>query len=125
MIRKDTDTKNLRKTILKFSKDIPIVGERHRGVFSITGYRVYNSSPNTSYVEVDVVFKGEIKVSVYSLQGDSWLSPDIKKNKNYHVSKVKLGRFLRNKLFKEVNNHMAYFDTKITNEYSIKTIKGI
>ena len=125
MIRKDTDTKNLRKTILKFSKDIPIVGERHRGVFSITGYRVYNSSPNTSYVEVDVVFKGEIKVSVYSLQGDSWLSPDIKKNKNYHVSKVKLGRFLRNKLFKEVNNHMAYFDTKITNEYSIKTIKWI
>ena len=125
MIRKDTDTKNLRKTILKFSKDIPIVGERHRGVFSITGYRVYNSSPNKSYVEVDVVFKGEIKVSVYSLQGDSWLSPDIKKNKNYHVSKVKLGRFLRNKLFKEVNNHMAYFDTKITNEYSIKTIKWI
>jgi hypothetical protein len=125
MIRKDTDTKNLRKTILKFSKDIPIVGERHRGVFSITGYRVYNSSPNTSYVEVDVVFKGEIKVSVYSFQEDSWLSPEIKKNKNYRVSPVKLGRFLRNKLFKEVNNHMGYFDTKITNEYSIKTIKWI
>lgn len=125
MIRKDIDTKNLRKAILKFSKDIPVVGERHRGAFSITGYRVYNSSPSTGYVEVDVEFKGEIKASISVLQIDSWLGPEIKKNENYRISPVKLGRFLRNKLFKDVNNHMGYFDAKITYENSIKTIKWI
>ena len=125
MIRKDTETKNLRKTILKYSKDIPVVGERHRGVFSITGYRVYNSPPSTGYVEVDVVFKGEIKAAVSALQPDKWFGADVKKNGSYHISPVRLGRFLRSGLVKDVNYHMAYFDTKIRDVYSIKTIKWI
>lgn len=125
MIRKDIDTKNLRKTILKFSKDIPAVGERHRGVFSITGYRVYNSSPTGYYIEIDVVFKGEIRAYISTLQIDSWHSSEIKKNKNYSISPVKLNRFLRGKLFNEINNHMGYFDAKIKYENSIKKIKWI
>jgi len=123
MIRKDIDTKNLRKTILKFSKDIPAVGERHRGVFSITGYRVYNSSPTGYYIEVDVVFKGEIRASVSAIQQDSWLNSEIKKNKNYHISPIKLNRFLRGKLFKDIKNHLVYFDINIKTENSIKKIK--
>jgi hypothetical protein len=123
MIRKDTETKNLRKTILKFSKDIPVVGERHRGVFSITGYRVYDNISTGCYVEVDAVFKGEIKVSVSSIQGEQWFESDIKKNEKYKVSPVRLGRFLRNRLFKDINSHICYFDSCIKNEYAIKTIK--
>ena len=124
-IRRDTETKNLRKTILKFLKDIPVVGDRHRGVFSITGYRVYDYNPTGYYVEIDVVFKGEIKVSVSSLHPDEWFGGDIKNNKSYKISPVKLGRFLRSSLFKDLNNHIAYFDVKLRNEYSIKTIKWI
>jgi hypothetical protein len=125
MIRKDVDTKNLRKTILKFSKDIPTVGERHRGVFSITGYRVYNNPPSTGYVEVDVVFKGEIEVGISSLRPDEWFSADVKSSNRYHISPVRLGKFLRSHLFKDINNHMVYFDTKIKYVNSIKTIKWI
>ena len=125
MIRKDIDTKNLRKTILKFSKDIPTVGERHRGVFSITGYRVYNSSPSTGYVEVDVVFKGEIKAGLSSIRPDEWFGADVKNSDRYHISRVRLGRFLRSQLLKDINNHMVYFDVKIKYVNSIKTIKWI
>lgn len=123
MIRKDTETKNLRKTILKFSKDIPVVGERHRGVFSITGYRVYDNISTGCYVEVDVVFKGELKFSVSSIQEDQWFGSDIKKNGKYKVSSIGLGRFFRHCLFKEINSHICYFDSCIKNEYAIKTIK--
>ena len=56
-LRRDTETKNLRKTILKYSKDIPVVAERFRGVFSIVGYRVYDTTPNTHHKEIDVVFE--------------------------------------------------------------------
>jgi hypothetical protein len=125
MVRKDIDTKNLRKTILKFSKDIPTVGERHRGVFSITGYRVYNSSPSTGYVEIDVMFKGEIKAGLSSIRPNEWFGSDVKNNDRYHISRVRLGRFLRSQLLKDINNHMGYFDVKIKYVNSIKTIKWI
>lgn len=125
MIRQDIDTKNLRKTILKYSKDIPVSGDRYRGVFSITGYRVYNSSPSTEYVEIDVVFKGEIRAGISSLRPDEWFGADVKNNDRYHISRVRLGKFLRYHLFKEINNHMVYFDTKIKYDNSIKTIKWI
>lgn len=122
-IRRDTNTKNLRKTILKFSKDIPVVGERYRGVFSIMGYRVYDETPVHYHTEIDVVFDGELKVSVSPLSEDKWLSSDIKKNEKYLISPVRLNRFLRNSLIKPINSHLAYFDTKISNSYSIQTIK--
>ena len=125
MVRKDINTKNIRKTILKYSKDIPVAGERHRGVFSITGYRVYDSSPSTGYVEIDVVFKGEIRAGISSLRPDEWFSSDVKNNDRYHISPIRLGKFLRSQLFKDINNHMVYFNTKIKYDNSIKTIKWI
>lgn len=124
-LRKDTETKNLRKTILKFSKDIPVVGERHRGVLSIIGYRVYDYNPTGYYTEVDVVFKGELKFSVSAIQEDQWFGSDIKKNEKYKVSSIGLGRFFRNTLFRDINQRLSLFDTKISYENSIKTIKWI
>lgn len=124
-LRKDTETKNLRKTILKFSKDIPVVGERHRGVLSIIGYRVYDYNPTGYYTEVDVVFKGEIKAGLSSIRPDEWFGADVKNNDRYLISPIRLGKFLRSHLIKELNNHMAYFNTKICYENSIKTIKWI
>lgn len=124
-IRRDTETKNLRKTILKFLKDIPVVGDRHRGVFSITGYRVYDYNPTGYYVEIDVVFKGEIKAGISSLRPDEWFSSDVKNNDRYDISPNRLGKFLRKQLFNELNNHMKYFNTELTYLNSIKTIKWI
>lgn len=125
VLRKDIETKNLRKTIIKFSKDIPAVGERHRGVFSITGYRVYDITPNTNYVEIEMVFNGEILVSVSQLKGSEWLDSDILKSDKYRISKVRLNKFLKNRLFNEVNNYLSYFDAKINGLYEIKKIKWI
>lgn len=123
-IRRDTETKNLRKTILKYSKDIPVVGKRYRGVFSIVGYRVYDISPNSSYNEIDVVFDGELSVVVVtSLNQSNWYRSDIKTDKSHKVSPIKLGSFLRNSLITDINQHLAYFGVGVKRNWQIKTIK--
>jgi hypothetical protein len=123
-IRKDTETKNLRRVILKYLKDIPTVGTRHRGVFSITGHRVYDLEQlSGDYIEIDVVFKGEVRVSVSSVQGDSWLGSDIKKNEKYRVSPRKLGSFLRISLLNDINQKLSIFGTRVRYDTAIKTIK--
>lgn len=123
-IRRDTETKNLRKTILKYSKDIPVVGKRYRGVFSITGYRVYDETPNTYHTEIDVVFDGELNVVVITTPNqNTWYKSDIKTNKEEKVSPIKLGSFLRNNLFDDINHHLAYFGIRMKREYEIKKIK--
>ena len=123
-IRKDTETKNLRKIILKYSKDIPVVGKRYRGVFSITGYRVYDTTPNSCYNEIDVVFDGELNVVVVTSANQSkWYRSDIKTDKSHKVSPIKLGIFLRNSLLTDINQHLAYFAVSIDYNWKIKTIK--
>lgn len=123
-IRRDTETKNLRKTILKYSKDIPVVGERYRGTFSIVGYRVYDISSNSFHNEIDVVFDGELRVMVVtSLNECKWYKSNIKTNKSYKVSPIKLGIFLRNSLLKDINQHLVYFSVGIKSNWQIKTIK--
>ena len=123
-IRRDTETKNLRKTILKYSKDIPVVAERFRGVFSIVGYRVYDTTPNTHHKEIDVVFDGELNVVVITSGNQSkWYKSDIKTDKSHKVSPIKLGRFLRRSLLTDINQHLAYFDVRIKNDWEIKQIK--
>lgn len=123
-IRRDTETKNLRKTILKYSKDIPVVGIRYRGVFSIVGYRVYDISPNFFYNEIDVVFDGELNVVVVTSNNEStWYKSDIKTDKSYKVSPIKLGSFLRNSLLKDIKRHISYFGIEIKEDSEIKQIK--
>jgi hypothetical protein len=121
-IKKDIETKNLRKLILKYSKDIPVVEKHHRGVFSITGYRSYNS-PTGPFNEIDVVFKGELKATVSILDELKWYGADIKKNENYNISITKVCKILRYGLFNQINSHLAYFSTEIETQNSIKTIK--
>lgn len=124
-IKRDTETKNLRRIILKYLKDIPIVNEQLRGVFSITGYRVYEYewSMVIDYVEIDVVFKGEINAQISSIRGNEWFGSDIKENKSYQVSPRKLGRFLRNSLLRDINQKLVVFSTEIHFDCAIKKIK--
>jgi hypothetical protein len=125
-IRRDTETKNLRKTILKYSKDIPVAGQRYRGVFSIIGYRVYDITGNTHHREIDIVFNGEICVIVATSNNqNTWCKSDIKTDKSHKVSPVKLGRFLRKSLLTEINQHLAYFSVSVKNDWEIKKIKWI
>jgi hypothetical protein len=117
-IRKDIETKNLRKIILKYSKDIPVVDKRHRGVFSIIGYRVYDYKPTGYFVEIDVIFKGDVTLP---LREGRWIGSDDKKK--YNISTVKIGRYLRCNLLESINDQLGYFSTNISNDYSIKMIK--
>ena len=124
-IRQDQDTKNLRKTILKYSKDIPVVGQRYRGVFSITGYRKYDVYPIGKYLEIDVVFKGELNASVHSMPDNSWLSSEIKNGEKCKVSPIKLNGFLRKSLENDIKMRLNYFGVNFKNSREIKTIKWI
>lgn len=124
ILRKDTEQKNLRKVILKYSKDIPVVSEQCRGVFSITGYRSYDTPTGISN-EVDVTFKGELKATLSLLGEIKWYGADIKKSEKYDISITKVNKVLRYRLFKEINSRMKYFSSEINDEDSIKKIKWL
>jgi hypothetical protein len=71
------------------------------------------------------VFKGEIKAGLSSIRPEEWFGSDVKNNDRYHISPIRLGKFLRSQLLKDINNHLIYFDVKVKYVNSIKTIKWI
>jgi hypothetical protein len=123
VLRKDIETKNLRKTIIKFSKDIPVVGDRLRGVFSITGYRVYEYFLN--YVEVDVIFKGEIFVKIEDDKGSQWYDSSVLKNDKHNLSIIRVNKFLKGRMYVDINNRLRYFNAEMKGMYELKKIKWI
>lgn len=125
VLRKDIDTKKVKQTILKYSKDISTIGDRHRGVFSIKNIRIYDIDNTFKKVEVDVEFKGEIFAQISSLKGDEWYDSSILENERYRVSKIRLNKFFRKRMFNDINSRLSYFGEKINYEDSIKKLKWI
>ena len=123
ILRKDIETKNLRKTIIKFSKDIPTVGEHHRGVFSITGYRVYDYYSN--YVEVDVVFNGEIFVQIEVGKSRQWYDSSVLKNDKHNLSIIRINKFLKRRVYADINNRLRYFSAGMKGTSELKKMKWI
>ena len=104
------------KTVLtKFAKSVPVSNNNIKGTFTITNYRRYNY-----YEEIDVNFQGSI--FVYHNGKKTWFTP---KELGKNVSKIKLNRFLRKSLYKELETYLRYFSVKIKYYNWIKKIEWI
>ncbi len=125
VLRKDNETKLLKKIILKHSKDISTYNDRVRGVFSIKNIRIYDIHYFDKFVEVDIEFKGEILVQISSLKGDTWCDVSILDDEKYKVSKIRLNKFFRNRLINDIKHRLSYFNENIVYDYQIKKIKWV
>jgi hypothetical protein len=125
ILRKDTDTKKLKRIILKHSKDISTYNDRLRGVFSIKNIRIYDIDSIFKKVEVDIEFKGEIYAQLSSIRGDEWIDSKILTNDKFSVSKVRLNRFFKRRLLNDVKHRLSYFNEDIFHDSQIKKIKWI
>lgn len=125
ILRKDQETKSLKKTILKHSKDISTYNDRLRGVFSVNNIRFYDIDKTFKEVEVDIEFKGEIYAQVSSIRGDEWLDSKILENDKIKISKVRLNKFFRRRFVNDVKHRLSYFNEDIINDSQIKKIKWI
>lgn len=111
-------TRKLQKVVHKFSREIPINNGKVKGKFTIKRYRKYLMRD-----EVDVIFEGEIYVNY--LRKLDWYQSNIltDTSKGWKVSKIKVNRFIRKHLWKEVRLHLNYFDiTQFHSYYNIMKI---
>ena len=114
-------TKNLKRAIIKFSKDVSVNTNLLRGKFTVQRYRRYIMRD-----EVDIIFQGEIYVTLGGKK--DWYSPSIldASGKNWRVSKIKVNRFIKKSIFKNVLQHLNYFDIRhLHSHYDIKKITWI
>ena len=72
--------------------------------------------------EVDIEFKGEIFVKLNS-EGRIWYGSDILTCDKYNISKIKLNRYLKKLVQKEVSFRMNYFGVDIKNYKEVNKIK--
>lgn len=112
----DQTVRNTQRAVKKFSKSVSIQTPELRGKFTIQRYRRYLMRD-----EVDVIFEGEIYVNF--MRKRDWYSSEITKReyKGWKISKVKLNRFIRRYLYKNVKLHLNYFDIRQFYSYHLIT----
>lgn len=108
------EIKSIRKLIPKFAT-FDISNNHVKGKVIIQRYRKYSF-----HQEVDVVFEGEIFVRIGRGQKTNWQTSNVLKQ--YNISKIKLNRFLRNSIYKDVSIRMKYFGADIRYSNDIKKI---
>ena len=98
-------TRKLQKVVHKFSREIPVSNNKLKGTFTIKRYRKYMLRD-----EVDIIFEGKIFVN-YMRKMD-WYQSSIltETTKGWKISKIKLNRFIRRNIYKEIRLHLNYFD---------------
>jgi hypothetical protein len=124
-LKKDNETKKIKKLILKNSKDISTYNDRLGGVVSISNIRFYDVEYWNKEIEVDVVFKGKIYAQTSVLRGDEWMDSSVLTSEKYKISKIKLNKFFRKRLFNEINNRLSYFNEKMIYEHQIKKVTWV
>ena len=119
-VKTDQESKTLKNIILKFSKDIDIENKNVRGTFTIKNVRKYEH-----FTEVDVIFKG----CIYARVGRTldWYDSSIlnKEHKGYKISKIKLNRFLKKSILRDVSINLKYFSENIKFYTDIKKIEWV
>jgi hypothetical protein len=115
----DDDTKSIKKSIKKFSKqDIAHFNDRLKGSFRIKSYRNYHFRD-----EVDIEFIGELRAIKDINEGPKWFKSEIYGQKG--VSKIKVSKLIKKLIFNEVKDHAAYFGINIRYVEDIKKIKWV
>ena len=112
----DTESKAIKKSLVKCG-EIPVDNDDMRGVITIKNYRKYMFR-----TAVDIEFKGEIFVKLNS-EGRIWYGSDILTCDKYSISKIKLNRYLKKLMQKEVSFRMNYFGVDIKNYREVNKIK--
>lgn len=107
---KDKESQTINKLLKRFGQ-IKVSTNQVEGVITIKRYRKY-----TYKNEVDVFFNGKIRVRLGFTPSD-WYSSEYVKKYGTRISTVKLNRFIRKSVFKEVKERMSYFEKNI-NWYS-------
>jgi len=112
----DAESKAIKKSLIKCG-EIPVDYNDIRGVITIKNYRKYMFRN-----EVDIEFKGEIFVKLNS-EGRIWYGSDILTCDKYNISKIRLNRYLKKLVQKEVSFRMNYFGVDIKNYKEVNKIK--
>jgi hypothetical protein len=113
---KTDESTNVKKLLCKIG-ETKVNTQYIRGTVTFTGYRKY-----TSYCEVDIEFNGQILARIRR-EPAQWLSSEILKEKR--ASKIKVNRFIRKCIFKDVESRLKYFSSGIHHYSSIKKLKWI
>jgi len=115
---RDSSTVSTKKMIKRFSEREIASNDFIKGSFVIKNWRKY-----TFRDEVDIEFSGEIyaKISMES----TWLNSKILTNKKYSISKIKVNRFIRKKIFLDVKIYLAYFGINLKSYHDIIKIKWV
>lgn len=114
----DTTSKAIKKSLIKWG-EFPVDNSSVRGIVTIKNYRKYQFRN-----EVDIEFKGEIFVRITN-ENRTWHSSDILTSGKYRISKVKLNRFLRKSVLKDVQIRMNYFGETIREYQNVNKVKWI
>lgn len=115
---KTEESKERRKFVKKFSKDVIVNTTKIRGSFTVVNYRKYSFQE-----EVDVVFKGEIYVRLGRKPAGWYSKKEVDTQSN--VSTVKLNRFLRKSLYDDVRRRCNLFDVNVPLYDCIKKVKWL
>jgi len=115
---RDSSTLSTKKMIKKFSERKIGCNDYIRGNFVIKNWRKYQFRD-----EVDIEFSGEIYAKI--VMESNWLSSEILTNKKRQVSKIKVNRFIRKKIFLDVKIYLAYFGINLKTYHDIIKIKWV
>ena len=112
---KSDDSNTIKKFIKKFN-EFSVCNDEVRGKVIINNYRKYSYGE-----EVDLTFEGEIHVRIHG-NIRSWRKSDILKNEQYKISIIKLNRFLRKGIIRDLENYMKFFGVRLRFYDEIKKI---
>ena len=114
----DTTSRAIKKSLLKWG-ELSINNSDIRGTITIKNHRKYQFRD-----EIDIEFKGEIFVRLDVVTRE-WYGSDIMLNKSYSISKIKLNRYIRKKIFREIQIRMNYFGIDMKDYRNIVKIKWV
>lgn len=117
MGRISQETKNIKNFVLKHSKDIRVKNTHLDGEFTITKLspRAFNGA------EVEVRFTGKIWVKL--VDKENWFErSELKPRDGYRISTIKLHRFLKKNLIKDVADYLLIYNLHIYDYTQIKKV---
>ena len=118
-VKSDSESKAIKTLVTKYVKNVPIKTDRLQGKFTVKNIRRYKF-----HTEVDLQFKGKINAKIG--RTCDWYSSDIKLgHKDYRISKVKLNRYIRKSIYKDVSHQLQYFSESLKYYSDVKKIEWI